>query len=46
MFTYCVGIVLQVGMQQEPQQELMQQSKDLWFNILFIYLIGGVGVEL
>jgi hypothetical protein len=39
MLTYWVGNVLQVGMEQEPQQELMQQSKDLWFDILFIIII-------
>jgi hypothetical protein len=47
MLTYWVGNVLQVGMEQEPQQELMQQSKDLWFDILFIIIIifffGGGG---
>jgi hypothetical protein len=39
VLTYWVGDFLQAGMEQEPQQELMQQSKDLWFDILFIIII-------
>jgi len=46
VLTYWVGDFLQAGMEQEPQQELMQQSKDLWFHCILGFACSGGGAAL